>query len=253
MRKKKRSLKGTTLVEIIVALAVFAMLGLILAQLGMAIDKTNKASSRLNKRVNIQAPYAASQQTEYDGYTVDEDGNKTPATLTLDNSASQIEVSIKDDTGATKSISVNVRKAAGSDEMVTQSIPAEVTISGRMYNTKPLVVDNPNVYDADSANKNHHLQFIVLDAGSVDLSPITFDYTDPTKAPDDVDAKKQSIYALPDGISWESTDTNVATVNGAGVVKAVNAQNGNCTIIGTVIATGVQYLCEVTVVGPSTP
>jgi type II secretory pathway pseudopilin PulG len=251
MRKKKRSLKGTTLVEIIVALAVFAMLGLILAQLGMAIDKTNKASSRLNKRVNIQAPYAASQQTEYNGYTVDADGNKTPAVLTLDNTASQIEVSIKDDTGNPKSISVNVRKAAGSDEMVTQSIPAQILISAKTYDTKQLVVDNPNVYDADAANKDHHLQFVVLDAVSTQLSDINFDYTDPSNPPEAVDAKKQSIYALPDGITWTTTDPNVATVDGSGVVKAVNAETGVCQIIGTVIATGYEYVCNVTVVGPT--
>ena len=77
MEEKKRTLKGTTLVEIIISLAVFALLGVILLQTGTAIDRMNRATNRLNKRVNIQAPYAAAQKTEYDVIVDDGHGGTT--------------------------------------------------------------------------------------------------------------------------------------------------------------------------------
>ena len=62
---KKKNLKGTTLLEVIIALAIFAMLGVILVTLGSNVDKQTKSSIKLNKRVALQAPYAASQQEKY--------------------------------------------------------------------------------------------------------------------------------------------------------------------------------------------
>ena len=40
---KKKSLKGMTLAEVIISMAVFAMLGVILIKLGMVVDTTTKS------------------------------------------------------------------------------------------------------------------------------------------------------------------------------------------------------------------
>ena len=59
--KSRKKLKGMTLVEIIIAMAVFAVLGVILLGIGQVVDSTTKASSRLNKKMTVQAPYAAAK------------------------------------------------------------------------------------------------------------------------------------------------------------------------------------------------
>lgn len=95
--KNRKKLKGMTLVEVIIAMAVFAMLGVVLLGAGKVIDNTTKASSRLNKKMSAQAPYAAAKNVvDYneaedingDGvvdnadkyYYEDDNGNKTPVT-----------------------------------------------------------------------------------------------------------------------------------------------------------------------------
>lgn len=105
--KKKKKLKGMTLVEIIVAIAVFAAVSLILVMLGTAVDAQQRSARKVNKKVAVQGPIAEAQNDtnalllddEYDivvakkdspeskvtvkgklystqGFTIDEDGNK---------------------------------------------------------------------------------------------------------------------------------------------------------------------------------
>lgn len=63
--KIKKKYKGMTLIEIIIALAIFAMLGSLLVLAGVQIDKTMKASNKLNKKMLVEAPYAANQLEKY--------------------------------------------------------------------------------------------------------------------------------------------------------------------------------------------
>lgn len=65
MRNKKKKYKGMTLVEIIIALAIFAMLGALLVLAGVQIDKTMQASNKLKKKMLVEAPYAANQLDNY--------------------------------------------------------------------------------------------------------------------------------------------------------------------------------------------
>ena len=51
MRKRKKY-KGMTLIEILIALAIFAMLGSLLVLAGIQIDNTMKASNKLKKKMN---------------------------------------------------------------------------------------------------------------------------------------------------------------------------------------------------------
>lgn len=63
MKKLKRKLSGMTLVEMIVALAVFAMLALILVTMGSAVEKNSRAAHNLNSRVAVNGPIAEAQNT----------------------------------------------------------------------------------------------------------------------------------------------------------------------------------------------
>lgn len=105
--KKKKKLRGMTLIEIIVSIAVFAMISLILVMLGSAVNAQRRSTKRVNDKVAIQGPIAEAQNDEnsllmddeYEitvakkgaastsvvvkgklysaqGYIIDEDGNK---------------------------------------------------------------------------------------------------------------------------------------------------------------------------------
>lgn len=79
--KKSKKLKGMTLIEIIVALAIFAMMGAILVTVGMTSTKMNRAATGLKDKMVEQSPYAANQKTQYQVYN-EEDGVYEDAELT---------------------------------------------------------------------------------------------------------------------------------------------------------------------------
>lgn len=64
MKKLKSKLSGMTLVEMIVALAVFAMLALILVLMGSAVEKDTRAANNLNSRIAVNGPIAEAQNTK---------------------------------------------------------------------------------------------------------------------------------------------------------------------------------------------
>lgn len=105
--KKKKKLRGMTLVEIIVSIAVFAMISLILVMFGSSVNAQRRSTKRVNDKVAVQGPVAEAQNDEnsllmdddYEiivnkkgdastsavvkgklysaqGYIIDEDGNK---------------------------------------------------------------------------------------------------------------------------------------------------------------------------------
>lgn len=61
MKKIMKKLRGMTLVEIIVALAVFAMLSLVLVTMGNAAERHSRAARSLNSRVAVEGPIAEAQ------------------------------------------------------------------------------------------------------------------------------------------------------------------------------------------------
>lgn len=73
MKKSKTKFSGMTLVEMIVALAVFAALALILVMMGNSVEKHSRAATDLNKRVAVEGPIAEAHNKN-SSYLVD---NKT--------------------------------------------------------------------------------------------------------------------------------------------------------------------------------
>ncbi len=72
--KKKRTLKGMTLLECIIAIAVLAALSLILIRLGVTVDNTTKATTNLKTKVAEQTPYAVSGSPDH-GFVYVDDGH----------------------------------------------------------------------------------------------------------------------------------------------------------------------------------
>jgi len=58
--KKKKSLKGVTLVEIIISLAVVSILTLLLVTTASTINAYIKSANHVNKKTTVQAPIAES-------------------------------------------------------------------------------------------------------------------------------------------------------------------------------------------------
>ena len=67
MKKHHTKLSGMTLVEMIVALAVFAALALILVMMGNSVEKHSRAATNVNKKVAVEGPIAErrNQGTSY--------------------------------------------------------------------------------------------------------------------------------------------------------------------------------------------
>lgn len=111
MRKTKK-VKGMTLVEILVALAIFAMLGSILVLTGIQIDRSMRASNKLKKKMTTESVYAANQIEAY-------------------------RVNGTDTTFATEPITINVKYGSN-----------EVNIDAYRINTEDVMLP-PNISDAE--------------------------------------------------------------------------------------------------------
>ena len=61
MRKKMKSHKGMTLIEMIISLAIFAIMCGILVGVGIHIDQTSRATNNLKNKVAVQSPIAANK------------------------------------------------------------------------------------------------------------------------------------------------------------------------------------------------
>jgi prepilin-type N-terminal cleavage/methylation domain-containing protein len=59
MKKSKKKLKGMTLIEMIIAIAIFGIMGGLLILVGMHIDATTRAGNNLKYKVATESPYAA--------------------------------------------------------------------------------------------------------------------------------------------------------------------------------------------------
>ncbi len=61
--KRKNKLKGMTLVEVIVALAVFTIMASLLVTVCIGISKSVVRTNRLTREINVQAPLAENRKT----------------------------------------------------------------------------------------------------------------------------------------------------------------------------------------------
>ena len=240
----KKNLKGMTLVEIIVAMAIFALLGVVLIHLGTNVDSTTKSANRLNKRVAIQAPYAASLDTEYSYETKDEEGNVSVVDAKLAPNLTNIEVYIDQNNDGTPDV-VAVKKK---DQTERVDVNSDTNVYGNRFSTKA-VVDNPSgkeVYDSDAvSNSEHHLQFIDvfgiiekkynLNVGDTDEIKVTVK-----------DEDGNDVETNPTNCVWTpSKDASaIASIDADGRITAIGA--GECVFNGQADG-GIKIVVEVVV------
>ena len=96
MKKGKKNLKGMTLIEMIISIAVFAALCGVLVMVGTHIDAQSRATNNLKDKIVKQSPYAANRITKYPGEK-DEDGNypespTKPITIEIDYGTNKVKV-----------------------------------------------------------------------------------------------------------------------------------------------------------------
>ncbi|MBO5319934.1 MAG: prepilin-type N-terminal cleavage/methylation domain-containing protein [Ruminococcus sp.] len=131
--KKKKKLKGMTLVEIVVSIAVFAAISLILVMVGSAVNAQQRSANRVNRKVAVQGPLAEAQND---------------ANALLLNDEYEIYVAKKD------------------------SPSSGVTVKGKLYSTEEFVIDEDgnkvSSPDAEKAN----LKFIEIQKPNPGDSPV---------------------------------------------------------------------------------
>jgi len=250
MRKISSTKKGMTLVEIIVALAIFATLGMILVKIGTIVDTTTRSSTKLNKRVNVQSPYAASRQTEYidpeNPITTDTNGNDVDNFVSFSSTEDRVTVGIYDSSSTPKKEQIKYKRADGSYE--TKDEEAVCIGACNVYDTKDIIYKSNDVtdpdddyvdsrfYDVNGANENLNLKF----AEVVDTITKHFKYDSATKSvisdDDPIRLKSGETFQLIDAYGYElkNMDINWYVEPAKGKTEAVSVTPDGLIAAGSV-------------------
>lgn len=147
MEKKKKKLKGMSLVEIIISLAVMAIMGILLITLGTTIDSTMRATNKLKSKIVQQSPYAAARATT--AYVYDNNGK-----VMLDGEGKAVMTKL-DSEDLTISVSINKsgQYLEKNGEVKSYTNPNAV-MEVHSYNTKSIVPTE------SGAIENLNLRFI---------------------------------------------------------------------------------------------
>ncbi len=105
----KKKLKGMTLVEVLVALAVFAVMSSLLAGACAGVTSIIKKTDKVNKKVSKEAPIVEVEAgvTEIPNANISIEANGTTVTVIGDVMAATDDSHIDDDTGNLKYFKAN--------------------------------------------------------------------------------------------------------------------------------------------------
>ena len=131
--KKKKKLKGMTLVEIVVSIAVFAAISLILVMVGSAVNAQQRSANRVNRKVAVQGPLAEAQND---------------ANALLLNDEYEIYVAKKD------------------------SPSSGVTVKGKLYSTEEFIIDEDGKKVSSPDAEKANLKFIEIQKPNPGDSPV---------------------------------------------------------------------------------
>lgn len=98
MKKRKKNLKGMTLIEMIISIFVLGLLTMILVMVGEHIDAQSRATNNLKDKIVKEAPYAANKVTKYtnkDGDSVDLKSEDITIDIIYDKDKPKIELTAK--------------------------------------------------------------------------------------------------------------------------------------------------------------
>jgi len=159
MKKSKKKLKGMTLIEMIISIAIFAIMGGLLILIGTHIDKTTKAANRLKNKIVVESPYAANHKIT----TVDKDGN--PVNL----KSNEITITVEQDEVAGKYYYADGVDADGKPVLKEGSYQKtdKVELKADKYDTESLITDSMKTDAEKDAYRNDvngglNLDFVVI-------------------------------------------------------------------------------------------
>lgn len=150
MKKGKKTVKGMTLIEMIISIAVLAMLCVILAMVGQNIDATARATNTLKDKVSKESPYAANGVAKFNG------------------SAGEVEF-------ATQAATMVVRVPGSYGDVSDPSVTFNIT----RYDTEQIVLDGKSAKEREAIqngpNSGLNLKFyqIVTTAAVTTTAPTT--------------------------------------------------------------------------------
>ena len=168
----KKNLKGMTLYEMIISIAIFAIMAGVLIGVGAHIDNTTRATNNLKKKIATESPYAANKITE---------NFSTHTPLPKD----KINVVVKVEKPDVMPDELHIKnKATGADEVYTCEYPKEVIMEAYKYKTESVYTGSESVtVDPNSPNANLNLEFVsIVPSGSTPEAPPAGPATPPTPA-----------------------------------------------------------------------
>ena len=130
MKKSKKKLKGMTLIEMIISIFIFAIMGGLLILVGTHIDATSKAANNLKNKVVVESPYAANH---YSVVGTDEEGKPKK----LKNEEMDITVKISGVSG--KYYVYNEETKAYDEKSYGETGAIQVDLKADKYSTEELV------------------------------------------------------------------------------------------------------------------
>jgi prepilin-type N-terminal cleavage/methylation domain-containing protein len=156
MKSKKmiKNLKGMTLVEIIIAMAVLAIAGSVMCTACSFVAKMKITTNALTKRVSYEAPIADCKMY----YTYDEDGNKV-SSYAVGAGTTEYKKDIKDDAGnvtGSKTCNSTLTVSDGTNSYSIDGYLYQANYSGLDYGNSDGLVDT----------SNHNFKFFVI--GGID-------------------------------------------------------------------------------------
>lgn len=147
--KQKKRLKGLTLIEIVVSMAIYGVLALLLVEIMTCVNHTITATTQLNKRLAYEAKYADNRQT-----TVDADGS-------LDHDTCVLPISYVDNVAG--AVSANLATSHTADQYTVHYISqSDITDFSVNTNYKYVVYNTAGAGDSILDYFNNHQTFNVI-------------------------------------------------------------------------------------------
>ena len=145
MQQKQMKRKGMTLLEVIISIAVYAVLALLLAEIMTLVNSTMRSTEQLNKRLSYEAKFADnlnivnSDGTQFDKLTENVGGANVPA----------VKVSIRYDVKETD-------KVRSDGQVVSITADANKTIARDLSNNQLRASEYTTDYDETSNGTHYH-------------------------------------------------------------------------------------------------
>lgn len=150
MKKNKKKLKGMSLIEIIISLAILAIMAGVLLTIGTVVDGTTRSSTNLKAKVNAEAPYAAHRVKNYD------DGTGT--TVAFSTQPMSVEVVLQCPAGQYYD--------QNSGQMTTYPANPAAVVNGYRVNTedayKTQLTTEQLAQYSNQSNSNLNLEYVVV-------------------------------------------------------------------------------------------